>query len=99
MKDDKPKQIQIQVKTDDTIQAGVFSNFARISHTLEEFTLDFLYIQENPPFGKLQSRVIFTPSHAKRFFKALEENIRRYEGSHGAIKAPDMPPGDIGFIN
>jgi hypothetical protein len=30
--------------------------------------------------------VIFTPQHAKRFMKALAENIERYEAGNGPIK-------------
>jgi hypothetical protein len=30
--------------------------------------------------------VIFTPQHAKRFMKALAENIERYEAGNGTIK-------------
>jgi hypothetical protein len=99
MDNEKPKPVQIQIKAEDATQAGSFSNFARASHNFEEFTLDFLYIQQNPPFGKLQSRIIFTPSHAKRFLKALEENIKKYEAAFGEIPAPPKPPQDIGFVN
>ena len=38
------------------------------------------------PKSKVKSRIIFTPQHAKRFMKALTENISRYEVANGAIK-------------
>jgi hypothetical protein len=38
------------------------------------------------PKSKVKSRVIFTPQHAKRFMKALAENIERYEAGNGSIK-------------
>jgi hypothetical protein len=34
----------------------------------------------------VKSRIIFTPQHAKRFMKALIENVQRYESSNGDIK-------------
>ncbi|MFX6853757.1 DUF3467 domain-containing protein [Acinetobacter baumannii] len=30
--------------------------------------------------------MIFTPMHAKRFMKALEENIERFEAANGPIQ-------------
>jgi hypothetical protein len=99
MSEKKETSIQIQIRADDSTQAGAFSNFARIMHSREEFTLDFMVIHHSPPFGKLQSRVIVTPAHAKRFLKALEENIRKYEEAHGEISAAPFPPEDFGFTN
>ena len=40
----------------------------------------------NTPKSKVKSRVIFTPMHAKRFMKAMVENIQRYEAANGAIQ-------------
>ncbi|MGE9527609.1 DUF3467 domain-containing protein, partial [Escherichia coli] len=58
---------KIEVHLDPEIVKGVFSNVTNIGHTREEFLLDFLFIQQHPaPFGKLVSRVILTPGHAKR---------------------------------
>ena len=38
------------------------------------------------PKSKVKSRIIFTPQHAKRFMKALAENVQRYEAANGQIK-------------
>lgn len=82
------KDVKIEIKVDETIATGVFSNIANITHSVEEFVLDFLYVNPAPPpgFGKLVSRVILTPGHAKRILHALSENIRNYEGKFGEIK-------------
>ncbi len=34
----------------------------------------------------IKSRIIFTPQHAKRFMKALIENVNRYEAANGDVK-------------
>ena len=82
------KDIKIEIKVDETIATGLFSNFANISHSNEEFLLDFLFINPTPPpgFGKLVSRIILTPRHAKRILLALSENIKKYEESFGEIE-------------
>ncbi|OGL42122.1 MAG: hypothetical protein A3C43_08650 [Candidatus Schekmanbacteria bacterium RIFCSPHIGHO2_02_FULL_38_11] len=90
--------VQINIRCDEHISQGVYSNFAKIAHTEDEFTIDFIYINPDPPFGKLQSRIITSPGHAKRFLMALQENITKYENNFGEIKVPTKPPGDIGYL-
>jgi hypothetical protein len=38
------------------------------------------------PKSKVKSRIIFTPQHAKRFMKALIDNVQKYESLNGEIK-------------
>ncbi len=85
--------VKIEIKVDESIASGIFSNFANVSHSADEFVLDFLYVNPTPPpgFGKLCSRIILTPGHAKRILQALAENIRKYEERFGEIKASQMP--------
>lgn len=86
------KDVKIEIKADDTIAQGVFSNFLNITHGPEEFFFDFLYINPTPPgFGKLVSRIVLTPGHAKRILMALEENLKNYEAKFGDIKIIQPP--------
>ena len=81
---------QVQISMDEKTAGGVYSNVAVISHNENEFILDFIFVQ--PPIGKVNSRVIMSPSHAKRFLKALEQNIAMQESKHGVIKESKDPP-------
>ena len=85
--------VKIEIKIDESSATGVFSNFTNISHSPDEFTFDFLYVNPTPPpgFGKLISRVILTPGHAKRILQALSDNIRKYEERFGEIKLSQAP--------
>ena len=87
------KDVKIEIKVDETVAAGVFSNFANITHSAEEYILDFLFINPTPPpgFGKLVSRIIMTPGHAKRVLHALSNNIKNYEEKFGEIKISSIP--------
>ena len=92
---DQPmKEMKIEIKVEDKDATGHFANFANIAHSPEEFIMDFLFINPTPPpgFGKLISRIILTPSHAKRLLAALQDNIRKYESVNGEIRMPQMPP-------
>jgi hypothetical protein len=70
---------------------GTYANTAMISHSAFEFIMDF--IQMMPPDGRarVQQRLIMTPTHAKLFMLALQENIERYENTHGVIAVPPRP--------
>ena len=94
------QEIQIKVIVDPEIGQGRFSNLANISHSPEEFTLDFLYMNPSPPpFGKMVSRVVMTPGHAKRFLTALKENLSKFENQFGEIRLADPSSIDSKKIN
>jgi hypothetical protein len=93
---------QVQIKADEKELQGVYSNLVMIHHHAEEFTLNFVYIFPNGTQGKLLSSVIVSPGHAKRIWRALGENISRFEAAYGPIKegpegAP-VPGANIGFV-
>lgn len=90
------QQQQIQIRANNKDLKGVYSNVMQVTHSQEEFILDFLNI--TGPMGVLSTRVIISPGHLKRIVKALEDNVKKYEGRFGPIKAADAPTGDeIGF--
>lgn len=80
-----PAPVQLQLQIDDDVAQGAYVNMASISHTETEFTLDLIYVQPQGPKGKVRSRVITSPKHAKRLLLALQENVRRYEARFGTI--------------
>jgi hypothetical protein len=92
------KRVEIKIQADSQVQEGVYSNFAKIAHTAEEVVLDFLYVNFDPPFGKLRARVLLSPAHAKRLLGALAENLKKYEASFGPIPTPAGPPPDLGLV-
>ena len=100
-KQQQPQPGQMQIKADEKELQGLYSNLMMIHHNVEEFTLNFVYIFPNGTQGKLLSSVIVSPGHAKRIWRALGENISRYETQFGPIKeAPEganlTPP--VGFV-
>ena len=65
---------------------GSYANLAIITHSNAEFVIDFVNVMPGTPKSRVKSRIIFTPMHAKRFMKALEENVERFEAANGPIK-------------
>ncbi len=92
------KKIELKVKLPEEIQKGVYSNNLMISHTREEFILDFMNIFHSG--GIITSRVITSPGHMKRILKAIQTNIAAYEKKHGAIQEAVAPEGQkIGIVH
>ncbi|PKP24910.1 MAG: DUF3467 domain-containing protein [Bacteroidetes bacterium HGW-Bacteroidetes-2] len=93
----KPKQGQINIELDEAIAQGIYSNLAIINHSVSEFVVDFVTIMPGTPKSKVKSRIILTPQHAKRFLKALNDNIKRFESAHGEIKDFEQPSIPLNF--
>jgi hypothetical protein len=96
-----PQPGQVQIKADEKELLGMYSNLVMIHHHAEEFTLNFVYVFPNGPQGKLLGSMIVSPGHAKRIWRALGENLSRYEAQFGPIKeTPEgaTPAGNIGFV-
>ena len=89
------KQNEIKINISPQIQGGVYANNLMITHTREEFVMDFSVI--TPPVGTVTARVITSPGHMKRIIAALQENVKRYEAQFGMILQAEEPKGTIGF--
>jgi hypothetical protein len=87
------KQKEIRVGFPKELTGGVYSNNMVVSHTREEFIMDFLMVA--PPSGTVTSRIIVSPGHIKRIAKALQENISRYEQKFGSIQPVEEPRGKV----
>lgn len=82
----------LNVKITDDELMGRYSNLLRITHTREEFFLDFINLV--PPQGIVTSRIITSPGHLKRILRALAANLERYEETFGTISEAPEPDGD-----
>ena len=65
---------------------GEYANLAIITHSHAEFVIDFVNVMPGTPKSRVKSRIILTPQHAKRFMKALTENLGRFEVANGKIQ-------------
>jgi ribonuclease BN (tRNA processing enzyme) len=79
-----PNQLNIEITEE--VAEGTYANLAIITHSHAEFVVDFVNVMPGTPKSKVKSRIIFTPQHAKRFMKALIDNIQKYEALNGPIK-------------
>lgn len=97
MAQEQRQQRQIQIKITDDVLRGVYSNMMAVSHTQEEFVLDFMNVFPDQGQGIVAARVLVAPGHMKRVLKALQENVKRFEDQFGAIKESSPVSPEIGF--
>lgn len=79
-----PNQLNIEISEE--VAEGTYANLAIITHSHAEFVIDFVNVMPGTPKSRVKSRIILTPQHAKRFMKAIAENVEKYESINGAIK-------------
>lgn len=89
MKPPQPKKNQINIELTEEVADGTYSNLAIITHSNSEFVIDFVKVMPGVPKAKVKSRILLTPQHAKRLFKALGGNLAKFESMHGKIQ--DLP--------
>ncbi|MFQ5669768.1 MAG: DUF3467 domain-containing protein [Acidobacteriota bacterium] len=80
----KPRASRVEIKLPDHLAGGVYANNMVVSHTREEFVLDFLAVF-HPRAGVVSARVVLSPGHLKRVVRALTENLSRYEARFGEL--------------
>ena len=98
MATEKKAPNQINIELPEEVAEGIYSNLAIISHSNSEFVVDFIRLVPNVPKAKVKARIILTPEHAKRFTKALNDNIKKFEAQHGTIaEAEQMPSFPMNF--
>lgn len=90
---EQPGQLNIEISEE--VSEGQYANLAIITHSHAEFVIDFVNVMPGTPKSKVKSRIILTPFHAKRFMKAMLDNIKKFESANGTIQ--DMEQIEVPF--
>jgi hypothetical protein len=85
----------IKVEMPQELHRGVYSNNMMVAHTREEFIMDYLMV--GPSANILTARIIVSPGHMKRIFKAMQENISKYEQKFGKIQTAEAHRDEVTF--
>jgi ribonuclease BN (tRNA processing enzyme) len=97
MSQDNNQASQLNIEISEEVADGTYSNLVIITHSHAEFIVDFVSVMPGMPKSKVKSRIILTPQHAKRFLKALDDNIQRFEEAHGDIKDQEVVEFPLNF--
>jgi len=80
-------QPQPSIEVPNDLEA-VYANLVRIAHTPSELVFDFAYFTPGGAPARVRDRIVMSPLGAKLFYRALSENLSRYEAAFGEIKVP-----------
>ena len=83
----RPRQRQIRLEVPASVNT-TYANVVMIAHTSGEFVFDFVHLMPGIPMARVQSRVVMNPTSAKALYRALGENLEKYEKQFGEIKLP-----------
>ncbi len=65
-----------------------YANLVRIAHSPSEVVFDFAQMLPGIPAAKVQSRIVMSPLGAKLLYRALGENLAKFEAAFGEISIP-----------
>jgi len=82
---------KLNIELDNNVAQGSYSNLAIISHSPNEFVIDFIKVLPGLPKAQVSNRIIITPANVKRLLSALQDNINKYEDEFGEIQIIDQP--------
>jgi Protein of unknown function (DUF3467) len=97
--DDQPER-HINIHTSPEIMAGVYANFANVSHSDYEFTITYARVdhevdEEEIP-GVVVSRINLSPRFMRELIDAMEDNWSKWQAKEGIRSLPeyDGPPSE-----
>ena len=98
MADDQSEQRGINIHFQPEQMAGVYANFANISHSDYEFTITFARLdhevdEEEIP-GVVVSRISASPKFVRELIDALEDNYSKWSTREGIKNLPEYRGGD-----
>ena len=73
------------------VAEGIYSNLVVITHSPNEFILDFVEHLPGFPQPRVRARILMTPENTKRFLSALMGNMEKYESRFGRVKVRETP--------
>ena len=79
---------EIEVEIHPAVARGLYSNMVVVSHTQDEFTLDFVYVQPQGT-GTVQARLIVTPDRARQLAALLTEHLALHEAAETVASRVD----------
>ncbi len=95
---DEDRERQINIHTSPEVMAGVYANFANVSHSDYEFTVTFARVdhevEEEEVPGVVVSRVNLSPRFMRELIDAMEDNYSKWQTTEGIKNLPEFPGGD-----
>ena len=94
--DGDPPERHINLHTSPEVMAGIYANFANVSHSEYEFTITFARVDheveaEEVP-GVVVSRISVSPRFMRELIDAMEDNWSKWRTKEGIKNLTEAPP-------
>ena len=100
MSDEQEGQKGINIHFQPEQMAGVYSNFANVSHSDYEFTITFARVDHEQEGGEIPGVVVSRINLSSRFMRelmdAMEDNYSKWRTSEGIRALPEYPGDESG---
>jgi len=95
--EDEPQERRLNIHFSPEVMAGVYANFANVSHSDYEFTITFARVDheidaEEIP-GVVVSRVNLSPKFMRELADALEDSWSKWATREGIKNLPELGGG------
>ena len=91
--DDDPAERHINLHTSPEVMAGIYANFANVSHSDYEFTITFARVDHEVDEGEVPgvvvSRVNLSPRFMRELIDAMEDNFSKWQTREGIRDLPE----------
>lgn len=84
-KDNQPVSPKLEMPDD---LDALYANLVRITHSPSEIVIDFAQMLPGAPTAPVKARVLMSPLSTKLFYRALGENLAKFEANFGEILMP-----------
>ena len=92
--EDEPQERRLNIHFSPEVMAGVYANFANVSHSDYEFTITFARIdhevEEGEVPGVVVSRVNLSPRFMKELLEAMGDNYSKWQTREGIKNLPEF---------
>jgi Protein of unknown function (DUF3467) len=97
--DDQPAERHLNIHFSPEVMAGVYANFANVSHSDYEFTVTFARVdhevEEEEVPGVVVARVNLSPRFMKELIDAMGDNYSKWQTKEGIKNLPEFDgPGE-----
>ena len=94
--DDAPSERHLNIHFTPEIMAGVYANFANVSHSPYEFTITFARVDHEVEEGDVPGVVVARVNVSTKFMKdlldAMQDAYSKWTTTEGIRNLPEVPP-------
>ncbi len=98
MDDPNTPERHINIHFSPEIMAGVYANFANVSHSDYEFTITFARVdhevEDDEIPGVVVSRINLSPKFMRELIDAMHDNYSKWQTREGIKNLPEFGPPD-----